>query len=229
MFGFLASSRYMGWFGKLPSVGDFAGRGLPPPLRETVHKWISSGMAALARSRPGDWRDVYQVSPVWHFAINAGIWDKPALIGCLAPSVDKVGRYSPLLALRSVDRRGIDKVLPPDSRWLYRIDAALRSVIGERMPVDHVLGALKRQTHGDGGDNSTAGILGDLGISDGALLPCKEWFSWPDLPALFNERADRSFWWAEPAPKLPPRQIIHCGPPDDDLFCLLMNGGGVAT
>jgi hypothetical protein len=42
------------------------------------------------------------------------------------------------------------------------------------VPVDHVLGVLKRQAHGDDGDNSTAGILGDLGIADGATLPCRE-------------------------------------------------------
>jgi hypothetical protein len=74
--------------------------------------------------------------------------------------------------------------------------------------------------------SSGTGILDELGIRDGlAGGTRKAWFSWPELPALFDEREDRSFWWAEPSPRLPPRQLIHCGAPDENLFCLLMDGG----
>jgi type VI secretion system protein ImpM len=219
----------MGWFGKLPAVGDFAGRGLPRPVQETVHQWMSSGMAQVARLWPQEWQAAYLVSPVWHFVINAGTWDNLALAGCIAPSVDKVGRYSPLMVLRSFDKRDIDLVLPPGNTWLYQVDELLRRVISERIAVDDVLTLLTRQT-GDEGDllarNPGEDILGDLGIVDGTGNEAdKGWFSWPDLPALFLERIDRSFWWAEPSPKSPPRQITHRGLPDEHLFCLLMDGG----
>ncbi|MDR1662269.1 MAG: type VI secretion system-associated protein TagF, partial [Azoarcus sp.] len=130
----------MGWFGKLPSVGDFAGKGMPRFVQEPVFAWMSSGMAALVQMWPEEWRDAYLVSPIWHFVINGGLWDKHALAGCLAPSIDKVGRCSPLMALRSFDKRGVRKVLPPDSRWLYRVDAAIRRIIGERIAVEDVHG-----------------------------------------------------------------------------------------
>ena len=222
---FRAFPIYMGWFGKLPSVGDFVGRGLPSSLREIIYGWISSGMMALAQSQPENWRDAYLVSFVWHFVIHPNIWDKPALSGCLAPSVDKVGRCFPLLVLRSFNKCDVGRTLPPASRWLHQINAALRDIIGEHTAVDQVLDVLKRQAPVDAKEkDSMTNILDELGIVDDASTPLEEWFSWPDLAELFTKRADCSFWWAEPAPNLPPRQIIHHGLPDDELFCLLMGG-----
>ena len=227
MIAFFSSPRhYMGWFGKLPSVGDFAGRGMPCVLQESVHAWMSSGMAALVRTWSVEWRDAYLLSPVWHFTINAGIWDKHALIGCIAPSIDKVGRCSPLLVLRSFETCDVRAALPPESHWLYRVDAALRRIIGECVAVAEVDDFLARLMDGEAGQDTAAGILKDLGIDDGVDASArKAWFSWPELPALFLERDDRRFWWAEPSPRLQPRQIIHRGAPDEDLFCLLMDGG----
>ncbi|MDR0702334.1 MAG: type VI secretion system-associated protein TagF [Azoarcus sp.] len=217
-------SHYMGWFGKLPSVGDFAGKGMPQSVQETVHAWMSSGMAALVRTWSEEWRSAYLVSPVWHFAINGGIWDKFALVGCIAPSIDRVGRCSPLIVLRSFGEADVRQVLPPESRWLYRVDAAIRRIIGECIAVGGVDGILAQLMAREAAQASGAGILDGLDIDDCAA-PRKAWFSWPDLPALFGERTTRSFWWAEPSPRLPPRQLIHRGIPDEDLFCLLMDGG----
>ena len=222
--------KYMGWFGKLPSTGDFAGRGMPRALQEVVHDWISSGMAALACLHQEDWQDGYLVSPVWHFAVNSGIWDNPALVGCVAPSVDKIGRYSPLMAVRAFDWRDISLVLPPRSRWLYQVDEILRRVISEGIAVEEVYDLLAEKLESEAvtrqNENSAAGILGDLGIVDSSTVDVgKAWFSWPDLPTLFADRSNRSFWWAEPSPKSPPRKIIHSGKPDSSLFCLLMDGG----
>jgi len=219
------SSWSMGWFGKLPSVGDFAGRGIPQSLQGTVHEWTSSGMAALARMYPGEWRDIYLLSPVWYFVMNASIWDKNALMGCIAPSFDRVGRCSPLLALRSFDAKDINEVLPPKSRWLYKIDTVLRRIVAEKIMVENVFNILEQQNDIEANSDNTASILSDLGIIDGVTENRYGWFSWPDLSVLFAERADRSFWWTEPSPKLPPRQIIHRGSPDESLFCLLAARG----
>jgi type VI secretion system protein ImpM len=228
MLRFFKRPGYMGWFGKLPSVGDFAGKGMPFLLKETVHEWMSSGMAALAHSRPDDWQAAYLVSPVWHFIIGPGIWDKPPLVGCLAPSVDKVGRYSPLIVLRSFDKYKIFGVLPPESRWLYRVDTLLRRTIGERIPVDGLDSLLLQLVEAEkSGQNSTANILSDLGIGNAGADSGtqKDWFAWPELPGLFGERNDYSFWWSEPSSVHPLKQIVHCGTPDESLFCSLMDGG----
>jgi|GEM_PF-387287 len=218
----------MGWFGKLPSVGDFAGKGMPVPLKETVHGWMSSGMAALKCAHPTEWQGAYLVSPVWHFLIGPGIWDRSALIGCLAPSVDKVGRYSPLIVLRSFDKSDLSSVLPPESRWLYRVDATLRRVIGERISISglHDL-LLQLMEDEESGRNSTVNILSDLGIGNARACASaqKDWFTWPELPELLKARSNSSFWWSEPSSVQGMKQIVHSGAPNDNLFCLLMDGG----
>jgi type VI secretion system protein ImpM len=219
----------MGWFGKLPAVGDFAGKGLPHPLNETLHGWMSNGMAAFVREFPENWQAAYHIAPLWHFLIGAGLWDKPALIGCFAPSIDKVGRHSPLIALRSFNKRQIQAVLPPQSRWQYRVDITLRRTIAERISVQELSDCLLQLTEAERGGNSTANILSDLGIGGSGEAPTvlQDHFTWAELPALFTERKRHSFWWAEAADfsEHPAKRIIHEGLPDESLFCKLMSGG----
>lgn len=216
----------LGWFGKLPAVGDFAGRGLPLALREEVHAWFAGGMARLTELHGEQWREAYRLSPVWHFAMNAGVWEGRALMGCVAPSMDRIGRCSPLLAMRSVERGQLSACLPPASDWSYRVDALLRRVIAEGLGVEAVqvelAAALAAESQPRATDTvSTGDILADLGIGEGGS---DSWFAWPDLPRQFTERRQRSFWWAAPSPQKPPRQVIHNGAPDAELFELLMTG-----
>lgn len=220
-------THFVGWFGKIPASGDFAARALPQEVQRSFYEWFATGMAALERREPEEWRHAYLVTPVWHFVLNAGVWGEHALQGCLAPSLDKVGRYSPLVIVRSFDAAFIGDILPPGDEWLYRVDEAIRRVISERLAPDHVLDNIhvhfsservSEQTQ------STATILNALGIIDESGGTGKRWFSWPDLPQSFMDRRHRSFWWAEPSPRQPPRQVIHSGKPDDDLFCLLLGG-----
>jgi len=218
-------SALIGWFGKLPVLGDFAGRELPLALREQIHAWCANGMERLAQQHGQSWKAAYQLAPVWHFAMNANIWEARALVGCIAPSTDRIGRCSPVLALRSIDAANIKDSLPPQNRWLYEVEALLRQVIRGELDVETIQPQLEEalaadRTPAQVGD-SAGDILADLGIVPGDK---PAWFSWPDLAERFSERKGRSFWWAEPSPRQPPRQIIHNGAPDDDLFELLMAG-----
>ena len=217
----------LGWYGKLPVAGDFVARGLPTGLTRQVGDWFAEGMDQLASAGGEGWRPAYRLSPIWHFVMNRALWDERPLMGCVAPSQDRVGRCSPVLALRSIEPDRIEAALPPVSAWLYEVDELLRQVIADAMPIDSVLqgldNALRTEMAQAGGD-SAGQILTELGIAERSASPRQAWFSWPDLPELFLERQQRSFWWAEPSPKQPPRQIIHNGPPDAELFCLLMGG-----
>ncbi|PZA15057.1 type VI secretion system-associated protein TagF [Azoarcus communis] len=221
----LAQPPLLGWFGKLPAVGDFAGRGLPLSLREGVHAWCADGMVRLAERHGEMWREAYQLSPIWHFAMNAGVWDERPLLGCVAPSMDRVGRCSPLVVLRSIESDHVGACLPPQSDWSYKTDALVRRIISDTVGVEAVQIELEA-TLGErmpwcSEATTTGEILADLGIGEKG---CADWFSWPDLCERFAERRRRSFWWAEPSPMLPPKQVIHNGEPDADLFELLLMG-----
>jgi len=216
----------VGWFGKLPALGDFTGRELPLALREHIHAWCSDGMGHLTHIYGQTWKPAYQLAPVWHFAMNAHLWDARPLLGCVAPSMDSIGRCSPVLALCSIDAALLRDHLPPCNRWLYQVEALLRQAICGDVPVNAIQPELQTALAASRSfqpvGESASDILADLGITADAANP--NWFSWPDLAERFNERKQRSFWWAEPSPRQPPRQFIHNGVPDSDLFALLFTG-----
>ncbi len=221
------NSNFVGCFGKLPASGDFVARGLPQNVMHAVYEWFVNGMSELERREPQEWRHAYLVTPVWHFVINAGVWVEPALQGCLAPSLDKVGRYSPLMVVRSFENAVVSDILPPEDDWLYRVDDKIRRAINDCLAPEILMDGIdivfSRSTMLKQA-RSTASILSTLGIVDDSTESHKRWFSWPDLHKSFVERRHRSFWWAEPSPRQPPRQVIHSGLPDNDLFCLLLGG-----
>ena len=86
----------VGFFGKLPSHGDFVRRRVADDF---VTGWDSWLQLCLAQSREtlGDaWLDTYLTSPVWRFALAPLVCGAAAVAGILVPSVDRVGRYFPL-------------------------------------------------------------------------------------------------------------------------------------
>jgi type VI secretion system protein ImpM len=86
-----------GWYGKLPALGDFATRRLPPAMVTRCDTWLSAGLAASRRELGGEWLDLYLTAPIWRFAWSAGLAGDETWVGVLMPSVDRVGRYFPLL------------------------------------------------------------------------------------------------------------------------------------
>lgn len=86
-----------GWYGKLPAVGDFATRRLTPAMVARCDAWLSAGLAASQRELGDTWLDLYLTAPIWRFAWGPGLAGNDAWLGVLMPSVDRVGRYFPLL------------------------------------------------------------------------------------------------------------------------------------
>ncbi len=86
----------VGFYGKLPSHGDFLRRRLPDAFVSRWDGWLQQCMAA-SRSALGDgWLDVYLTSPSWRFGCAGGACGPTPVVGVMAPSVDRVGRYFPL-------------------------------------------------------------------------------------------------------------------------------------
>jgi type VI secretion system protein ImpM len=86
----------VGLFGKLPARGDFVREGLPRDFIEAWDDWWRRGLSDLQGRWPHDWRDAWLEAPVWRFLLPPGSCGKSAILGLWVPSVDKVGRYSPL-------------------------------------------------------------------------------------------------------------------------------------
>jgi type VI secretion system protein ImpM len=85
-----------GLFGKLPAHGDFVRRGWDDATVASLDAWIGDGLTCL-RARAADNDDAYpsllRAAPLWRFFLPPGWCGARAVVGALAASVDRVGRY----------------------------------------------------------------------------------------------------------------------------------------
>jgi type VI secretion system ImpM family protein len=96
----------IGFYGKLPSHGDFLRRRVSDAFVGVWDGWLQECIAASRASLAERWLDVYLTSPAWRFSAAAGACGPAPVVGVIAPSVDKVGRYFPLTVVAQ---------LPPDA------------------------------------------------------------------------------------------------------------------
>lgn len=86
-----------GFFGKLPAHGDFIERGWSGSGVAGWDEWLQRALS-ISREQLGEpWLDIYLTSPLWRFGLSAGCIDANHWLGVLLPSVDRVGRYFPLV------------------------------------------------------------------------------------------------------------------------------------
>ena len=91
-----------GYYGKLPSNGDFVSEGLPRGVEEVLDGWLRACVRESQRALGGAWLDAFLVAPPWRAAIGPGVLgaDPAALV--MIPSVDRVGRYFPLALMATL-------------------------------------------------------------------------------------------------------------------------------
>ena len=145
-----------GWFGKLPSLGDFASRRLDPAFIECWDDWLAEGLQALRQQQPDAWLDAYLQAPSWCFLLMPGSLPgalgplgRLAWAGVLMPSVDRVGRYFPftlalpLTALPSSEE-GLPTFLQALWLWLARLDDLAADALQDDWTVEQVEAELAR-------------------------------------------------------------------------------------
>jgi len=215
-----------GWYGKLPSTGDFASRRLPHELIEPWDTWLAEEIATL-KEQSESWLHAYLDSPTWRFVLPAR-WLTPGQEGVLAgivmPSVDSVGRYFPLsimASLKSIPHTftALEALLA----WLHALDDLAADALQEdwsidvleealtRLPApnadiyDETDGALRitQLNHGDVQMVSLPvaetrhGMMGNMGQ---ALL------QWQFLQGI--DAAPLGWWWCEPHALVQQRQVL---------------------
>ncbi len=84
----------VGFFGKLPSRGDFVRRGLSQAVVGAWDDWVQSVMPAR---RSDSFNGQWWAMRAWRFAFDPGICGPCPASGVLLPSADSVGRLFPLL------------------------------------------------------------------------------------------------------------------------------------
>jgi type VI secretion system protein ImpM len=219
-----------GWYGKIPSVGDFASRRLPQHFIDVWHDWLQQGMAA-SRTFLGDgWLNQYLNSPIWRFLLTPGVCGASMWAGTLMPSVDKVGRYFPLtLAVQVEARTHSVATVTAASDWyaaLERLSLAMLDInvsvddlehglIGTPFPApdDSLIEVAQEFIQWWVNEKITATVV-DLSQPD-AVNELVQIAAWQGLTA---KGPGKSLWWTSDHPKL------HCfvGLPPARYFSVLL-------
>jgi type VI secretion system protein ImpM len=147
----MQSDEVTGWYGKLPSLGDFASRRLAPAFVEPWDDWLAGGLAAWREQAPDGWLDGYLASPSWRFVLMPGVLPGAspdglaAWAGVLMPSVDRVGRYFPLTLARALPALPADQAqLHELLGWLQRLDDLALDALHDDWPVERLEAELAR-------------------------------------------------------------------------------------
>ncbi len=139
-----------GFYGKVPSHGDFVQRSLRPSFIKLWDRWLQAGIAESRDVLGEAWLDLYLTSPVWRFALHQEVTGDTGAAGVFFPSVDRVGRYFPFTLARSVDMpmSPID-FRTDDKAWYDRVEALALGVLADDFSLDQLIDDLNRLTMGE--------------------------------------------------------------------------------
>jgi len=106
----MSESFETGWYGKLPTNGDFVTRRLPASFIEPWDAWLNAMLTGSRERLGAGWRDAFLSAPAWRFVLAPGVLGLQGWAGLIVPSVDSVGRYFPLTVASGLSTRSIDPV-----------------------------------------------------------------------------------------------------------------------
>jgi type VI secretion system protein ImpM len=119
----------VGFFGKIPSRGDFVQAGLSRPFRRAWDDWVQAVLPGCRRLLGSEWDAAWRVASSWRFVLPGGQCGSRPVLGLFLSSLDGAERYFPLLiaaegaddgiafldAAEEVGRDAIGGALAPDA------------------------------------------------------------------------------------------------------------------
>lgn len=121
-----------GFFGKIPSLGDFVTRDLPRELLDTWDDWLQRSVAESKTALGEAWLNTYLTCPIWRFVLLPGVCGESGWAGILMPSVDKVGRYFPLTFASSLgDAAQPFQIVDGAGDWFNAVEDLALTVLDE--------------------------------------------------------------------------------------------------
>ena len=218
-----------GFFGKLPSRGDFIGRHLPKTFVVPWDGWLQTAIAH-SRAQMGEeaWREYYCTSPIWRFALGAGLCGADPYAGILMPSMDRVGRYYPLAIAVPLAPDGPLLALPIASEAWFQQAEGLALAALERDELD--LDAFSRQVAALGGPLAPDAPSAKTSNGNAWYCPLPRPLDLTRAaPALANHLLRRAFpevslWWTEGSEWIARCLLICAGLPPTAGFAALLRG-----
>lgn len=127
-----------GFFGKIPSRGDFLQKGLPAGFVQAWDGWLEAAMARGRLALGVGWNDAFMTAPIWRFHLAAGLCGPEAACGIMLPSVDRVGRAFPLVLCR-VGTVPLAPALASAAVWFDAIEDLAFAVLEQALEPDAIV------------------------------------------------------------------------------------------
>jgi type VI secretion system protein ImpM len=132
-----------GWYGKLPSLGDFATRRLPVEFVKPWDAWLQDVIPASRDALAERWFDCYLTMPIWRFVFLPGLVTRSGWAGVLMPSVDRVGRHFPLtVAIELSSHAAAARAVFEGAEWFAGLEDAALAVLDPARSADDLDEAL---------------------------------------------------------------------------------------
>jgi type VI secretion system protein ImpM len=218
-----------GWYGKLAMLGDFASRRLPQEFVAVCDSWLAHGVEA-SRAQLGErWLDVYLTGPLWRFAWAPGVVDAQWWLGVMMPSVDKVGRYFPLMIARhAAALPGTPEGLNHLQAWYGHLSAAALGTLHPGATLEDFESALAHAP--------VAGEAAFVPLATADVLPGRVRHTLPGAASLLTWAqgllvddalqgfAGHSLWWPDHAESPDNSLSVSQGLPPAQHFSELLEG-----
>lgn len=134
----------LGFYGKMPSHGDFVERRMTSEFVQVWDAWLQSMMVSTKEALGEKWLDHYLVSPILRFFLCPKVAGNQAWCGILLPSVDSVGRYFPLTFVCPVEKNTDPSMFfEGNASWFDKLENLGRKVLSDQLTAEQVLQELE--------------------------------------------------------------------------------------
>ncbi len=232
----MARQTHPGYYGKIPSKGDFITRHLPGSFVEPWDQWLQSGIAASKTQLGEQWLDFYLTCPIWRFVISSEVCDEQAWAGILIPSVDRVGRYFPFsIALPLGTSNQLLTIAGNGDEWFSQAETLALTALDPDRQLEELNQSLDRLGPPTGltppGDlplqkdsKTSLNNSGHWHLSCGATTAINRSLM-TLLEQLLHERLSHfSVWWTNGSEHIDPSLLISKDLPSAESFSALLDG-----
>ena len=225
-----------GWYGKLPSTGDFLQRRFPDILVRQWSHWFQVGLLAWQQEqqRSGEADDdeqdglerEFSSAPVWNFVVPPMLSGQMVQMGCLIPGRDRVGRQYPIcvqLAFNPLEWS--PQILSQAGEWYEQVGRTLLHAVRNGFSAEQLDAALLAIPSPQLGEpEQRSDILDVIGYE----AEGQSTLGWQQAADCFDPQRQTSFWWTNRADGYPLYTHVHSGNLTGQLFTLLFDPAGGA-
>jgi type VI secretion system protein ImpM len=220
-----------GYFGKVPSDGDFVLDGLPNDFVGPWQEWVQLALGHSRRQLADSWLDAYLTSPVWYFALAPSLCGDRSWAGVLMPSVDADGRYFPLtIAAPLAPEARLFDIFAMAADWFGAAENLARSCLSNDFALDVFEQGIRslgrpggrKADFRQGQDEETLSNAWRFGLDSPQAIEAM-------CPAALEQLMDQlllsySFWWSSGSDRVAPTLLVSQGLPPPGGYTAMLDG-----